>query len=407
MQRCSIIGKRKCRMDQQTSGAQKTGSSSIWSRDFVNIFMANLFLQLGLNMSYGILPPWAAELGGTAADIGFVGSMFAVSALAFKFISAPAIDAYNRKTIMSCAIVFFAITFVGYGLSPNCAVLSVANFMRGIGMAFGTTVALVIATDFLPEDKLGEGVGVFSLSQVVCSAAGPAIALNIAAVLGYPIAYYINAATELVALVFVLRIQTETRGTKPFKISLESVIAKEAITVTILAFLLACAYAALQTFVVVFGMEKGIPQEAVGLFFTVYAVALMFIRPFFGKLADRIGFRKVIAPGGVAFALAFIVLANADNVVLLLLSALLSAFGYGMCQPLLQALAMKLVPSDRRGAASCTYYLGVDGAFFVGPNITGWLVMAMGYEAMWYTLLVPVGIAVVVAMLLPMGDKQE
>lgn len=396
-------------MAQQTSEVaeeKNESGSSIWSRDFINIFMANLFLQLGLNMSYGILPPWAAELGGTAAEIGFVGSLFAVAAVGFKFISAPAIDSFNRKTIISCGIMFLALTFVGYGLSPNCAVLGVANFARGIGMSFATTVALVIATDFLPEDKLGEGVGVFSLSQVICSAAGPALALNISAMVGFPITFFLNSVIELLALIFVLRIRTETRGTKPFKLSLESAIAKEAIVVAVLAFFLACAYAALQTFVVVFGIGKGIPQELVGLYFTVYAVALMFIRPFFGKLADRIGFRKVIVPGGIAFALAFIILANSGNVVLLLISALMSAFGYGMCQPLLQALAMKLTPSDRRGAASCTYYLGVDAGFFVGPNLAGWAVMLWGYETMWYLTLIPIGIAVVAAVFLPIEGKQ-
>ena len=120
-------------------------SSSIWSRDFLNIFMANFFLQLGLFTTYGILPLWAAELGGTAADIGFVGSLFAIAALAFKFVSAPLIDSYNRKIIISCGVAFMALSFVGYGLSPNCAVLGVANFARGVGMAFATTVSLVIA----------------------------------------------------------------------------------------------------------------------------------------------------------------------------------------------------------------------------------------------------------------------
>ena len=154
-------------------------------------------------------------------------------------------------------------------------------------------------------------------------------------------------------------------------------------------------------------MSEGIPQEQVGLFFTIYAVSLFFIRPACGKVADRIGYRKVIVPGGVAFCLAFVILANASNIWVFALASLASAFGYGMCQPLFQALAMKLAGPEQRGAASCTYYFGVDGGFVVGPNLAGALVTAFGYHMMWYFMVIPIGVAVVAALFLPMDEKSS
>lgn len=377
----------------------KKSIPSIWTKDFTLVFFANVFLQMGINMSYGILSLWAEALGGNAAQIGFVCSVFAVSAFLLKFVAAPMIDSFNKRSILIFAVLLLILSFVCYGLSRNCIALGFANLVRGAGTAFGTTTALVIATDSLPRERIGEGIGFFSLSQVFCSAAGPFVALNASAVIGFEPTFYASAIIEAIAVSFLVQIKKGDDPRKKFRISLNGVISIKVIPVTIFAFLMAIPYATLQSFVALYGINRGIPQEYIGLFFTVYASALLIVRPICGKLADRIGYSKILVPSGFVYCLTFILLAATTNIVFYLLAALSAAFGYGVCQSLFQALSMKLSTPEQRGAASCTYYYGVDGGFFVGPTIAGIFVFSFGYQAMWYAMILPILICVIAVIL--------
>ena len=380
---------------------------SIWNKNFVMALMANLFAQLGMNMSYGILSPYAEHLGGTPVEIGVVFSSFAISALLVKIVSGPATDSFDRKKILVAAVVTLAIAFTTYAFAQNTNMLVVGSLIRGLGGGVVSTALLAMAADTLPPEHIAQGIGFFSAVQAACSAFGPVIALNIALMAGYSTAYFINTAIVLVSIVWILRINTPPRENLPFKITFDRVFAKEAIVVAVLAMFLSFSYAASYGFVVVYGIAEGMPAEQVGLFFTAYAIVLLVSRPLLGKLADRVGYRKVLGPGIVAFAISFVILANAHTIPVLLLSAVVSSFGYGSASPLLQALAMKRTPRQKQGAASCTYYFGADIGFIIGPNVAGWIVAVWGYQVMWYTLIAPLAIALVFLFVLPVDEEQE
>ena len=94
---------------------------------------------------------------------------------------------------------------------------------------------------------------------------------------------------------------------------------------------------------------------------------LLISRPLIGALTDRYSIAVVTVPAMGCFALSFFLLAFAQNLALFFLSAFVSAFGYGACQSAFNALCMRLVPPERRGAGSCTCYIGVDAGYLIGP----------------------------------------
>ena len=76
-----------------------------------------------------------------------------------------------------------------------------------------------------------------------------------------------------------------------------------------------------------------------------------------------------------------------------LFAAMVSAFGYGACQPTIQAFCMRCVPRERRGAGSCTNYIGTDLGMLAGPMIGGVIATSFGYPAMWRFMTIPIGCA--------------
>jgi MFS family permease len=60
------------------------------------------------------------------------------------------------------------------------------------------------------------------------------------------------------------------------------------------------------------------------------------------------------------------------------------------------AVSMKSVPMERRGAASCTTYIGQDIGNLAGPALAGALVESLGYVAMWRIMIIPICLAILI-----------
>lgn len=380
---------------------------TIWNSSFLLVFFASVCMHFGLQMSQGILAPYTADLGGTASEIGMVTSAFAVTALLLKAISAPVLDSFDRKKVLTFSILGIAIAFAGYTISTSVLMVGAFSLVRGAAQAFSATAALVIATDCLPKDQLGKGIAIFTLAQAICQALAPLVALNLALAIGYEGAYLVAAGAEVLGSIIVLAIKQPSHGTAPFRITLSSMFAKEALFPAVILAFICGSFFSVYTFVILYGLDLGIPQEYVGSFFFVLAAAMLLSRPLMGTLSDKIGFKKAIIPALISYAAAFVLLSQVNGFLGYCAVAVLMAFGYGVVQPLTQALAMKLVSPEHFGAASCTCYIGNDIGSILGPNISGLLVELFGYSSMWLCMVVPVAIALVIVFAYPLKRRER
>jgi MFS family permease len=330
--------------------------------------------------------------------IGFTTGIFALTALLFKIISAPALDTYNRKKVVMGATIVIFLAFVCYTLSFNVKMLIFSRLLQGAGQAFTTTGCLTIASDSLPLDKMSTGIGYFALTSAIAQAISPAVGLKLIGLVGYNFTFAILAVIMLFAVFNASRLKINFVRSKKFKINLDMIIAKECLVPTFLLFLLSMTFCVVNSFLVLYAEGNGVNSN-IGYFFTVYAATMIFTRPMIGKLADKFGTVKVLIPGLVFFAAAFLLISFSRTLPMFLLAAFVSAFGFGGCQPSIQAVVMRSVPKERRGAASCTSYIGNDMGNLVGPTVAGFFVQNFGYVSMWRIMIVPIFIGMFVAIL--------
>ncbi len=370
----------------------------IWNASFISVFIASMLMFMGQQMMNTIVAKYANHLGAAPVTVGFVTSSFAYTALLFKIFAAPAIDTFNKRHILIGAMLVMAVSYVGYGLSGSIPVLLTSRLLQGAGQAFSATCGLALATDTLPPDRLGTGISYFSLAQVICQSIGPSIGLALSRTIGYNYTFMIGAMIMICAVLAANKIKNKFTRTKRYKITFNNLIAKEAILPAVLMFLLCMAYYNITTFLVIYAEERN-AGTYIGYFFTVYAVTLLFARPFMGKFGDRHGLVKILVPAMFCFAAAFMLISYATNIWLFLLAAFVSAFGYGACQPSVQTLCMKCVPKDKRGAGSSTNYIGQDLGNLVGPIVAGTLASRLGYDVMWRVMIIPVAMALVIVII--------
>ena len=311
----------------ETVTADTKSNSRVWNKTFTSIFLTNIAMYLGQWIVNTLVSKYADYMGASAAVVGIVSSLFALTALVLKIISGPAIDTFNRKYLLMGALAILGISFAGMGLSTSVSGLMLFRLIQGCGQAFTATCCLALAADALPREKFGSGIGIFTLAQAACQAIGPTVGLTLAEKLGYRLTFLIAASIEILAIILALFISIKHTKTKKFSISWNSIFAVEALQPAIIIFLLGMTFSVITSFLVIYAGKENV--ENIGYFFTIYAGMLLITRPLIGKLSDKFGFVKVILPAMAAFALSFIVISFSRNIWTFLLAAFVSAFGFG------------------------------------------------------------------------------
>jgi MFS family permease len=368
--------------------------TKVWNTVFVRIFIANTVMQMGQFMMNTLIPKYAKVLGANDGMVGLVSSMFAITALGMRVVSGPATLSYDKKKIVAIASLGIAAAFCLYAVSASVPMVMAARLLHGCGMSFTGGTALALASDALPREKLGAGIGIFSLGQAVATALGPGIGLSLIGVIGYRTTFLIGAVVVAASAVMMYTIKVDDVSAKrPFRITLDTIIAKEALVPMTIILFMTMANSNINAFLVLFAESRGI--ENIGLFFTVNAVAMLVGRPVVSALSDRFGARRILYPALVCFALSMVTIGLARTLPTILLAAVLTAIGFGSCQPAIQTLCIKSVSPQRRGIGGSTNYVGLDIGSLIGPLAAGLVAERFGYAAMFFSLTIPIGIAVV------------
>ena len=369
--------------------------TTIWSKAFISLFFANMIFNMGLNMSNALMAIFADSLGASPSVVGIVVSTYAISAMLSRFISAPVIDTYNRKYIVVFAAITMSAAFWGFSLSHTIPSLIAFRLLQGCGMAFGNACCLTMVAELLPKDRYATGIGYYSLAQVAASAVGPFVGLWLSQQIGYNMTYTFTASIMLVAAFLASRIKIDFIRTKKLVISLHNIIAKEALLPTLMLFLMVTGGVGVGSFLIIFARSRGVTTH-IGLYYTLSALTMLVSRPLIGKLNDRYGPVRVSIPAMFCNVASYYIISSSNSLIGFLAAAVIGAFGMGACQPAMQALSMKTVTNDRRGAASCTNFIGMDLGTLIGPPIAGSIVQSLGYVAMWRIMVFPLFIGMLV-----------
>ena len=380
----------------------------LWNPMFISVFICSIAFNMSAQMSNSMLSLYAKSTGAPADQIGTLMSMFALTALIFRFIAGPAMNAYNRKNLLQMAMALFGTAYLGFSLSPKLAevtginvitVMKAFRLLQGIGNAFGNACLLTIVADCMPKESFSSGMGIFALAQSVAQAIGPTVGKRLSSSFGYNITYVMTSAMMFMSILLVAFIvRVPNRGTGKMVINLNNMIAREALIPALIVFLVSFGFTSINAFFLVYAEERGI--EGATWYFTVNALALMLTKPLVGKLNDKYGFVKIAIPACRLTGVSLILIGISTELWHLLAVAVINSFGYGAVQPALQSMCMKSVPVTRRGSASSTNYIALDSATLLGPAVCGYVAKALGYvPAMWFVMAIPVFAAIVCVLL--------
>ena len=357
---------------------------ALWNRSFVLCLFNNLFLFIFYFAQTTILPIYILnDLGGTLTQAGLAMTLFMVSSIAVRPFSGLIIEKLGRKKTLYLSETLFCICAAAYVFADNLTALLVIRFLHGIWFSILTTVTVPIANDFIPAERKGEGMGYFVMSVNLGIVLGPLIGLTLIQDFSYLFVTGILASIIFLGFIFcfMIPIQKDIKVLSPIKrrLSINDFVEKKALSVSILALLVSFSYASIMSYISPFADAKGLLEYA-GLFFVVFAISMMSLRPITGKIYDRKGPSYVIYPAITLFAVGLALLSQIQSLTGFMLAAVCIGMGFGSVQPCLQTLAIQRSPKNRIGHATSTFFTCYDIGIALGSLLLGIIIAQQSYS---------------------------
>ncbi|RLL42949.1 MFS transporter [Oceanobacillus piezotolerans] len=334
-------------------------------------------------MTLPTIPLFVNNLGGGDKLVGMVVGIFTFSALIIRPYAGHALESRGRGFVYLVGLAIFIISVGGFSFAAGIALLFMLRIIQGAGWGLSTTAGGTIATDIIPAERRGEGLGYFGLSGNIALAFGPSLGLMLVGYISFQQLFLICASFGLIAFILASRIRFKKAAASPDITTVKfDFFERTAVRPSLLLFFITISFGGISTFLPLHTMNKGV--EGIQLYFLVFALFLMLSRTFAGRLYDRKGHLFVFIPGTLLVCVALLLLAWLPNMWCLLIAAAFYGLGFGGVQPALQAWAVEKASSGRKGMANATFFSSFDLGVGIGAIVFGQLAF-LGYE-MIYTL---------------------
>ncbi len=344
------------------------------------LFAAEFIVWLGFGALLPVLPLYFTANGVDLALLGVVIAAWPAARLIGEPIFGWLADRTARVPLMVLGLIVSAVALgLPLVLTGPIAFL-VLRAIAGLATAMYDPAARGYLTDSTPPDRRGEAFGLYGAAQMSGLLVGPAIgALGAGLFGGIGFVFVFGAVMSLLgALAVALRVRedaqvvrhrpppalslaefpTETRRSPPPD---DDATRRTLAPSTLLnRWLLAAivlnlgGYIANGTYEVVWSLfleSKGAGLDLIGLTFALFALPILLISPFAGRLVDRRGGFGFIVVGGLATAIAsfaYTVVGDPVHVIPILLA---EATGFAIMNPALYAMAAAGSPLGRSSTA--------------------------------------------------------
>jgi len=115
-----------------------------------------------------------------------------------------------------------------------------------------------------------------------------------------------------------------------------------------------------------------------------YSLLLTGLVPFFGRISDVLGRRRLFITGVLIFGGASLLAALAQSIIWLISARLIQAFGGALITSNTLAIITDTFPEGKRGTAMGIQAILISGGAAIGPTLGGFLVTHFGWPSVFY-----------------------
>lgn len=360
-------------------------AKKLWNFNYLTLLILSIFTSISFSMVTPVLTKYAADIGLGLSVAGSLSGVLSITALVARPFSGLASDRVNKKLVMVVSTAVNGLAVALYGMTVIAPMLFALRILHGTTFAFSGTCNIAMASRYIPQNRMGEGIGYLGIGNIIAQAVGPNLGLTLMSRYNFRLAFLVGGFLGLssaLAMLVLVRYEPEAGASLTKKsLHFSDLIAPKLIPYAIFGGLFSLCNGIISSFLAMLGDERGI--AGVGIFFTVNAVTLLLVRIFGGKLMDKYGLTPILIPSYLFAATAMFLVAGAEGTGLIAAAGILKALGQGMAQPAIQTTCIKQLSDEKRGVAVSTFYVGADVGQGLGGAIGGTVAQSFGYTAMY------------------------
>lgn len=341
-----------------------------------------MYSGLAAQLTYPLVARFSLTLN---PDITLAGTIAGLMSLMSLFVCPFAgllSDRFSRKRILQVSSICYAAVLLMHALIRTIPGLIILRLLVGVFFSINSVTVVAFSTAFIPQSRIGEGLGYTALANVLAQAAGPAIGLKLVEVSGYPATFILASVSALLcAVVITILPYREEQNKEKKKFSFNDLFAAEFTGFMLLSALFSGCSGLVATYLAILADQRGIANIA--LFFTVYSLCMVVFRPYSGKVYDRKGVYFVLIPAIISTACAMVLIGFGKTLAVMIAASLFNALGQGAGVPILQADVIRKLDKSRTGVATSTIQIGQNIGNALAPMAGSFMVKALGYQAMY------------------------
>ena len=359
--------------------------TTLWTKEFCMLLLVNLFSGMAGQMTIPLVTVYAKELGASLQLASTIASLMSFAGLILCPFAGAVADRVNRKWLFIIANIVYGVSIFFHGFITKPDGLIVIRLITGISFAFTSVTLIAYTSTFVPRERYGEGMGYIALATILAQAAGPGLGSALQEAAGFKTTFMLAGIFSLASVIVVLIIPYKglPKTTEKYHFSIRSLIAPELLIFTAMAALFSIGNGLVSTFLLLIGKERSI--SGIALFFTIYSICMVFIRPFTGKLLDKRGVYIILYPAFILAGVGLALVGVAHALPLMLAGSVLKAFGQGAAVPSIQAHCVKELGRERAGVATSTVQIGQHIGNTLAPFLGGRAVAAFSSPEVGYT----------------------
>lgn len=384
----------------------------LWSKKLVALILATTLVCLMVNMYNLGMTYYADLLKGDIAYAGISCGVFSFSALLSRPFAGNLSNRFDRRKVILVSTALIAAVTLLHGLVQSILALAFVRAVHGSLFSVFSTCSGAEVNAILPRSRLSEGLGVYSISTAIVPAIGPSIFLTIVRegdIGSFDPLFLLATLLCLTGLLVVFLFwpkeeqacslsdsvgearfcfaDEETEMPYPSEPPSPSlpkmVLGFEVPTLLPAAFLclFAFAFSSVNFFLPEYAFAKGFGN--MGLFYFIFALVSVIIRPFVGKITDKRGPGAFLLAGMCCLCVCYALIPLCPSEAELLILAVPFGLGMGSVAPLLNYCIVERCSAERPGCASAAFYAAYDTGYTLGSPAVGLMIAFAGFTNMY------------------------